>query len=48
MAHLRVQARPASIQASSPLLQVKAAVAQVGDCDWIKREKILCSTMGVS
>ena len=47
VARLLVQARSASVQASSPSPQVKAAAAQVGDRNWNLRKKILCPTIEV-
>jgi len=47
MAPLLVQVRSASVQASSPSAQVKAAAAQAGDRNWNWRKKILCPTMEV-
>jgi len=45
MATLLAQARSASVQASSPSAQVKAAVAKVGDYNWNWEEKILYSAI---
>jgi hypothetical protein len=42
-----VQARSASVHASSPSGQVKAAVGQADHCNWNWEKKILCSTIGV-
>ena len=47
MATLLAQARSASVQASSPPAQVKAAVAQISDRDWDCEKKTLCSTIRV-
>jgi hypothetical protein len=47
MATLLEQAHSASVQASSPSAQVKAAVAKIGDHNWNWEKKILYSTMGV-
>lgn len=46
MVTLLVHARSASVEASSLLTQVKAAVGQLGDSKWSWEKKILCSTMG--
>jgi len=47
MATLLAQARTASVQASSPSAQIKAAVPQVGDRNWNWRKHILCPTIRV-